>query len=81
MKILKAEILDLQCKHYDTVVGLDIEGDDGEEYHLSISIAGYFPKPSKRELERGWEPDWGMDHIESEAHLEIAKKIVETLSR
>lgn len=72
MKITKVELADLPCKHYSTDLYATVEGDEGEEYVFTVSISGYGPKPSSRELEKGWEPDWGMDHVESEMHLFLA---------
>jgi hypothetical protein len=81
VKILNARLQPLDCKHYDTSIHIDLEDDMGQEHYMTISISGYYSKPSERELDRGWEPDWGMDHVESEAHLELANKIMEALQR
>ena len=72
MKITKLELADLPCKHYSTDLYVTVESDEGEDYVFTVSISGYGPKPSSRELERGWEPDHGMDHVESEMHLFLA---------
>mgnify|MGYP000701754029 CR=1 FL=1 len=74
MKILDVNIKPLPRKHYSTdlIVDVEVEGDD---YTLVISIAGYAPKPSIREMAKGWEPDYGMDHVESESHYMIAQQI------
>ena len=75
MKITKVELLDLPCKHYSTDLYATVENEDGEEYVFTVSISGCGPKPSSRELERGWEPDLGMDHVESSMHLFLAEKV------
>ena len=75
MKITKVELADLPCKHYRTDLYATVESDEGEEYVFTVSISGYGPKPSSREIEKGWEPDWGMDHVESEMHLFLAQAV------
>jgi len=72
MKITKVELAGLPCKHYSTDLYATVKSDEGEEYVFTVSISGYGLKPSRRELERGWEPDWGMEHVESEEHLFLA---------
>lgn len=78
MKIVDAKITPLPDKHYSTDVHVTVDV-NGELYVLTVSVAGYAPNASKREKERGWEPDWGMDHTEAEAHLYLAQRIVEAL--
>jgi hypothetical protein len=47
-----------------------------------ITIAGAgSKKPSIRELERGWTPDKGMDHVESELHLDLALLTIAGITR
>ena len=77
MKITKIELVDLPIKHYSTDVLVTVEN-EGEDYEFKISILGCGPKPSYRELERGWEPDWGMDHVESDIHLFLAQRLMES---
>ena len=73
MKITKVDLAVLPLKHYSTDLYVTVESDEGYEYVFTVSISGYGPKPSFRELERGWEPDWGMDHVESDVHLFLAE--------
>ena len=73
MKITEVELADLPCNHYSTDLYVTVESDEGYEYAFTVSISGYGSKPSHRELEKGWEPDWGMDHVESDVHLFLAK--------
>ena len=79
MKVLEVYIRPLDSKHYATDVEVKIEV-DGKQYTLLVSIAGYAPNPSIREKFRGWEPDWGMDHVESEAHYMVAQSIASALA-
>jgi len=79
MKIIDAHLMPLPTKHYSTDVKVAVSV-GGEEYYLMVSVSGYAPNASAREKEQGWEPDWGMDHIESEAHLGIAQTIVAALT-
>jgi len=78
IEITAVELLPLERKHYATEVsvGLTI---NGEVYTFRADVCGYAPQASSRERDRGWEPDWGMDHTESEAHLFIANRIVKAL--
>ena len=79
MRVIDAQLMPLPSKHYSTDVEVTVSV-QGHEYSLLVSVAGYAPNASSREKERGWEPDWGMDHTESEAHLDIAKMVVTTLA-
>ena len=79
MKILDVHILPLEPKHYSTDLVVEVEV-DGSQYALRVSIAGYAPKPSIRAKLQGWEPDWGMDHTESETHLALAHLIANTIA-
>lgn len=79
MEIISAKVLPLPCKHYSTDVDVTVVVED-TDFHFTISVSGFGPNASSREKERGWEPDWGMDHTESEAHLFLAKRIVEALT-
>ena len=72
MKVTKLELAELPSKHYSTDLYVTVENDEEEEYVFTVSISGYGPKPSGREIERGWEPEHGMDHVESEMHLFLA---------
>ena len=53
MKVTKVELADLPCKHYSTDLYVTVENEEGEDYVFTVSISGYGPKPSYRELERG----------------------------
>lgn len=78
VKVTYCEIAPLECKHYDTQVYVDVV-DNCIRYPFTISISGYHPQPSKREIDKGWEPDCGMDHVESEVHLMLAEIIAKAL--
>lgn len=54
--------------------------DDGQERGFSIMIAGGGRTPSEREVKNGWEPEFGMEHVESAEALEISKLIVGALN-
>jgi hypothetical protein len=71
-------ILPLPSKHYSTDLRVTVLV-GGEEYNLKILIAGYAPHPSERELAKGWDYFDGMDHTESETHLELAHIIESAL--
>ena len=79
MKILDVNIRPLPGKHYSTDLTVDVEVEGGD-YSLVISIAGYAPKPSVREIEMGWEPEDGINHVESESHYMIAQQIEAALT-
>ncbi len=74
MKITKVELQELPSKHYSTDLLIPVNQDD-DDYVFTVSVAGYGPKPSHREIKRGWEPDWGMNHVESDIHLFLAQAV------
>lgn len=74
MKVVAVSLRPLPGKFYSTEIGLVVNL-DGHNYNLYIEISGYAPVASTREIARGWEPEDGMDHTESEAHYRIAKAI------
>ena len=78
MKITKVTIEDLPNKHYQTELTVSMLS-DGHEYPLTVSVYGYGPNPSRRELQNGWEPEHGMDHVESDLHLFLAEAIYSKL--
>ena len=78
MKVLHVGISPLPSKHYYTEVIVKLVGSKGLA-NMRIEISGYYPEPSRRELENGWESEFGMDHVENEAHLVLAEMIVEAL--
>ena len=75
MKVDSVELQPLPNKHYETSLIVEVEGRT-----FKVSICGYGPTPSQREIDNGWQPDHGMDHVESEEHLFLAQKIMEALS-
>lgn len=75
MDVNNVKIEPLGCKHYETRVSLTVEGRS-----FTISISGNGKQPSERELENGWEPDFGMDHVESKEHLFLAQSIKKALT-
>jgi hypothetical protein len=79
MKVVDVNILPLESKHYSTDLSVDVDV-DGHIYTMLVSISGYAPRASIREVDRGWEPDWGMDHIESETHFALAHMIASSLA-
>lgn len=76
MKVVDVSLKPLPNKHYST--DLTVTFDSGETFDVEIS--GYGSTPSQREVDNGWEPDFGMNHVESEGHLFLAQKIKETFS-
>lgn len=79
MKVVDVTLLPLPPKHYDTQLEVLVKEDNGEHWSFTVSVSGYGPSPSKRELARGWEPEWGMEHTESSLHLYLANKIAAAL--
>ena len=79
MRITGVELQKLPSKHYSTDLLITVN-QGGENYDFTVSVSGYGPKPSHRETKRGWEPDWGMDHVESDIHLLLAHNIKEALT-
>ena len=75
MKIGEVELQPLPSKHYETSLIVEVDGRP-----FKVSICGSGSKPSEREILALWEPEFGMDHVESEEHLFLARKIVEALS-
>lgn len=71
MKVNNIKLEHLKGKHYSTQITLEVNGRG-----FLISLAGSGTKPSKRELAYGWEPDYGMDHVESEEHFYLASLIL-----
>lgn len=69
--VKRVELKPLDSKYYSTE--LSVEFVDGDTVHIELS--GYSPKPSLREIERGWEPECGMDHVESEKTYYVATLI------
>jgi len=69
------EIEPLECKHYSTNIHADLPNNES----IHVKVAGYNSKPSPRELDNGWEPDYGMDHVEGDKVYEVACRIKELL--
>jgi hypothetical protein len=68
------KIKPLSGKYY----GTEIEGDNGD----SICIWTPFSTPvSTRELEGGWDEEYGIDHCESQKDYEYALVICEALNK
>ena len=80
MKIKSVSLEPLKFKHYATEILVEVYDEFGFPNDLYISISGYSPKASQREVDKGWEPDYGMDHVESEAGYKVALAIVEALN-
>lgn len=80
IQVTSVELLPLEGKHYATEVHVEVRI-NGWPHNFRVDVCGYAPDASKREKDRGWEPDWGMDHTESETHLLLAHEICEALER
>lgn len=80
MKVKSVELDELLGKHYSTEVHVEVEV-NGSYYNFLVEVSGYAPNPSRRELNKGWEPDYGMDHVESDVHLFLAETIVKALEK
>lgn len=79
MYIKSVKLKPLATKHYSTDIEVWVEDAKGYEYALGIKIFGYFPSPSQRELDGGWDVEQGMDHVETQAEYEIGLAIVKAL--
>jgi hypothetical protein len=76
VKILSVELKPLSPKYYETELIVTVEDSEGYANNLHVRIYGFGRKPSKRELEVGWDPEEGMDHVESECAFFLAEKIL-----
>ena len=76
MKIETVSLQPLRTKYYETEVFVGVVDESGDRYTIRIDIGGYYHVPSQREIDNGWEPDEGMDHVEPEACHRIAEMIV-----
>jgi len=82
MEVTGVKLEQLRGKHYSTDVSVWVWSEElGGELDFTVSISGYGPTPSYREILDGWEPEVGMDHVESKEHLFIAKVIMEALKK
>jgi hypothetical protein len=79
VKIKSVNLHELASKHYATGISVEFTDESGFTYDAFIEVSGYSPQPSKRAIDQGWEPDWGMDHVEGQVQYEIALAIVEAL--
>jgi hypothetical protein len=66
------EIAPLKGKHYST----NVEADIGNFENIVVEIYGQNRKPSQREIDNGWEPDDGMEHVEGDKVYEVALRII-----
>lgn len=82
-QIGKIKLRPLGLKHYDTQIEVEVGGDgwDEEGEFFLVSISGTGSKPSVREYEKGYYPEDGMDHVESQEHYELATLIMEALRK
>lgn len=79
MKIKSVTLEPLRGKHYSTDIIVEVYDEWGCANDIVITISGYYPSPSQREIDKGWEPDDGMDHVETEAEYGLALIIKEAL--
>lgn len=79
MKVKKISIEPLESKHYSTNLVISVADEIGIIYDIGVEVYGYYPEASQRAVDKGWEPDWGMDHVESSAVYKIALAIEEAL--
>jgi len=79
--ISKIELTPLEGKHYQTELQVWVNGNNWDDDGLpfQIAIAGTGTKPSIRELEKGYYPDEGMNHVESKEHLMLAEFVLEAI--
>ena len=79
--IKSVELKPLRCKYYNTYIVVHMTDAEGYPTEVFIELYGGNYKPSEREMSSGWEPDHGMDHVESEYTYMITKKIMEALQK
>ena len=74
---MKVTLIPLEGKYYSTELLVEDENWEGSVY---ITVAGHPTwTPSPREIENGWEPDYGMDHVEDHGTYNVALIIKEAL--
>lgn len=73
-----AKILPLTGKYYGTMIELE----SSEEHIINVWCPDHFAKPfaSTREIERGWDPKDGHDHIEDVQSFRLAQIICKALT-
>ena len=79
VKITEVELQPLRGKYYSTEIAAAFIDEAGRSGHIYIEVSGFHSQPSDRELENGWQPDEGMDHVEGQVQYLIGKAIVEML--
>lgn len=81
MRIGKVKLEPLESKHYSTRVIVEVGGNgyDEEGPYFTVEISGTGSRPSTREYEKGYYPEDGMGHVESEEHMYLATRILEAL--
>lgn len=67
------KITPLPGKYYTTELS-------GDGYYIQINYFEYPFVPSERELEEGWGPEDGSDHVEHQKAYELAQKIEKFLN-
>jgi len=83
VRIGKLKLKELPSKHYSTEIEVEVGGNGWDEggTMFRIYICGSGTEPSLREYEKGYYPDDGMDHVESEEHYKLAMIIMEALRK
>jgi hypothetical protein len=78
IEIKSVKIKPLPSKFYETEIDVCLT-EGGSEFDFTITISGYHDKPSEREYANDYHPDFGMNHVESEAHYFLAEVIRDAL--
>ena len=74
---MKVELKPLDSKYYETEI---VISDDDWYSNVYVRLCGHPTfTPSPREIENGWEQDYGMDHVEDHGVYNIAKLIYDEL--
>lgn len=80
-----AKVLPLKGKYYGTKVQFTKPGSsaDDDVHEITIWAPDHFADPfgSEREIEQGWGPEDGHDHVEDQQSLTVAKIIAEALTK
>lgn len=78
-----AKILPLSSKYYGTVIELSTPNQSNDAHEIVVWCPNHFAQPfaSEREIQNGWTPEDGHDHVESVQDYKIAQIICEALTK
>lgn len=78
-----AKILSLEGKYYGTKVEFTTPENPNDTHEIVVWCPDHFAQPfaSEREIQDGWTPEDGHDHVESVQDYKIAQIICEALTK